>query len=484
MPFPDLEEMLSKSLHKVEFGFDRMGISCDGATAFLSSAHLRPNCIGAAMTPFGWGRQRMKRFCTTGLCVPQKHYMVDISARVARIMAMVERGDYFVINRGRQYGKTTTLNELAKALTGQGYQVIKLDFQEISTEKFASENTFCKAVLTLLKKAQASQAIKVPRNAAPMLTQFESEQSVEVDLTYLFNFFDAWFNATRKEVVFIIDEVDVASDSQAFLDFLAILRARFLQHQADERAKTFQSVILAGVSDIRHLKAKIRPEAQRKVNSPWNIAVPFDIPMELSAEGIRGMLDDYESDHHTGMDTADMAQCIEDYTGGYPFLVSRICQLLDESLVQQGMLPTPATAWTRHGVSVAVRELLMESNTLFQSLMGTLVNFPELKESLRRVLFDGDWVPFNSVKESILQMSQHGFIRRGHNGGITVTNRIFETLLYNYFLSEDGDGSSGASDPRVLELFRAGQGLHGQLQLQPEQAGRSQEGLHRRQDIG
>lgn len=55
MPFPDLEGMLSKSLHKVEFGFDRMGISRDGATAFLSSAHLRPHCIGAAMTPLDGG---------------------------------------------------------------------------------------------------------------------------------------------------------------------------------------------------------------------------------------------------------------------------------------------------------------------------------------------------------------------------------------------------------------------------------------------
>lgn len=50
-----------------------------------------------------------KRFNTTGVCVPEKHYMVDISDKIAEIMKMVERGDYFVINRPRQYGKTTSI---------------------------------------------------------------------------------------------------------------------------------------------------------------------------------------------------------------------------------------------------------------------------------------------------------------------------------------------------------------------------------------
>ena len=44
----------------------------------------------------------MKRFNTTGLCVPRKHYMVNIDDRVRQIRAMVDEGDYFSINRGRQ----------------------------------------------------------------------------------------------------------------------------------------------------------------------------------------------------------------------------------------------------------------------------------------------------------------------------------------------------------------------------------------------
>lgn len=52
----------------------------------------------------------MKSFNTTAVCVPAKHYMVDISDRVQKIRKLIYKGEYFTINRARQYGKTTTLN--------------------------------------------------------------------------------------------------------------------------------------------------------------------------------------------------------------------------------------------------------------------------------------------------------------------------------------------------------------------------------------
>lgn len=51
-----------------------------------------------------------KYFNTEGLCNPRYHYMVPLDDRLYKIrQRYVERGSYFVINRGRQYGKTTTL---------------------------------------------------------------------------------------------------------------------------------------------------------------------------------------------------------------------------------------------------------------------------------------------------------------------------------------------------------------------------------------
>ncbi|WP_268906370.1 hypothetical protein [Clostridium hydrogenum] len=44
----------------------------------------------------------MKEFNVTGLCIPQKHYMVDISLKLHKIIEMVDKGTYFTINRPRQ----------------------------------------------------------------------------------------------------------------------------------------------------------------------------------------------------------------------------------------------------------------------------------------------------------------------------------------------------------------------------------------------
>ena len=87
-----------------------------------------------------------KRFNVTGLCVPEKHYMVDMSKRIGQIRQMVDAGDYFTINRARQYGKTTTLAELAKALKDR-YLVVSLDFQRLGSASFQNEAAFSHAFL-------------------------------------------------------------------------------------------------------------------------------------------------------------------------------------------------------------------------------------------------------------------------------------------------------------------------------------------------
>nr|MCR4908248.1 9-O-acetyl-N-acetylneuraminate esterase [Lachnospiraceae bacterium] len=94
----------------------------------------------------------MKEFNTTGICVPSKHYMVDISERVREIAGMVEAGKYFVINRGRQYGKTTTIAALEKGLA-KDYVVLSLDFQNISQAGFDNETAFVKAFSRIVIRA-------------------------------------------------------------------------------------------------------------------------------------------------------------------------------------------------------------------------------------------------------------------------------------------------------------------------------------------
>lgn len=64
--------------------------------------------------------------------------MIDLSERLTEIKKMVDAGEYFTINRARQYGKTTLLAALAEYLKSD-YKVISLDFQTISYGDFENE---------------------------------------------------------------------------------------------------------------------------------------------------------------------------------------------------------------------------------------------------------------------------------------------------------------------------------------------------------
>ena len=144
---------------------------------------------------------------------------------------------------------------------------------------------------------------------------------------------NCWKFAVYTYIYFVlmIDEVDSASNNQVFLDFLAQLRNYYLERDT-KGVVTFQSVILTGVYHIKNLKRKIRPDESHKTNSPWNIAADFSVDMSLSKDGIAGMLAEYEKDHHTGINIGEIAGLLSEYTSGYPYLVSRLCKLLDEKI--------------------------------------------------------------------------------------------------------------------------------------------------------
>lgn len=228
-----------------------------------------------------------------------------------------------------------------------------------------------------------------------------------------------------KKVVLMIDEVDKSSDNQIFLSFLGLLREKYLKCQQGKDL-TFHSVILAGVYDIKTLKLKLHPQEESKYNSPWNIAVDFNVDMSFSVSDIQTMIQEYEQEHHTEMNVKEISQILYDYTSGYPYLVSKICQLLDERV-------TDVRAWTREGILSAVKILLKEPNTLFDDMTKKLLDHQKLKKMLQNILFTGIDFPFKRETTIIDLGITFGFLK-DKKGIVAVSNRIFETQLYDMFL--------------------------------------------------
>ncbi|MCD7884915.1 MAG: AAA-like domain-containing protein [Lachnospiraceae bacterium] len=381
-----------------------------------------------------------KTFNITGACFPKLHYMVNLSERLEKIRKMVDSGSYFTINRGRQYGKTTTLLSLIDYL-GNNYEVVFLDFQELDSSSYADTASFVAAVSSML----LFTVDNLPDGVRRQLTAFEEGTETIVSFQKLFQTFTLWCRESEKPIVLLIDEVDTATNNQVFLDFLAQLRSAYL---ARNRKPAFQSVILAGVHDVQNIKRKIRPDEEHKENSPWNIAAKFNVEMNFSAEEICKMLQTYEEDWHTDMDTEAISQMIYDYTSGYPVLVSNICKILDEELAGTKNFPDKADAWTKNGILQAVNIILTDASPLFGSLIDKINTYAELRNVLFDILMNGAEITYNPDLASIHLAMMYGFIRR-EDTLVVIANRIFETRLYNYFLSSEKE--------RKSEMYRLGE---------------------------
>lgn len=281
---------------------------------------------------------------------------------------------------------------------------------------------YAKFIHLLARSFMWTPLIGLDSAVAEMIVDYSKEHKTECSSDDLEFLIGSVCHQNSKPVVLVIDEVDQAGNHSSFLKFLGLLRGMYLNREV---IPAFQSVILAGVYDIKNLKLKMRPEEQHQYNSPWNIAVPFDVDMSLSAIGIKGMLDDYEADHHVGMNTEEVASWVREYTGGYPFLVSRLCQLMDGQ-----------NDWSHGGLLNAVKAILNERNTLFDDMIKKIEQFPDLKSLLKEHLFAGESRKYNPDNQAF-QLAEQFNIINVHNGSFAIACRIMETRIYEYFMAEE-----------------------------------------------
>lgn len=374
----------------------------------------------------------MKRFNTTGKCIASRHYMVPIDRQVNAAAQMVADELYFCINRGRQFGKTTTLDFLKKHLQEQGYIVFSISFESLPDSAFVSLETLLAATVELMGNLLKWVGIpNLRRPAVQVLNKLYDEKNTSIALPVFKNL--VYTLCANGRCVLIIDEVDAAGNYPQFIKFLSLLRDMYLMR---DELPTFQSVILAGVYDIKNLKLRIRPEEQHQYNSPWNIAAPFNTDMSLHADGIAKMLEDYAGEHDISFDCQGVAQLIYDYTSGYPFLVSRLCQIIDEQRF----------TWNKEGVLAATRVLLVERNTLFDDMIKKLDQFPQLRDMLKHILFTGEQISY-STDEKYLQIADMFSFIKNANGTVAIACRLMETRLYNLFISEES----------LSDIYRQGQ---------------------------
>ena len=388
-----------------------------------------------------------KEFNDTGLCIPNRHYMVDNADKLEQIMALVEKDKYFTISRPRQFGKTTIMFLLDKTLNlRDDYVAVKLSFEGIDSE--AHQERFVAEFLNLLTRRLAYMGLS---DISGMVDRHRPETTSMSMLSHLIT----TLVRTRpgQSWVLMIDEVDKSSNNQLFLDFLGMLRNKYLHREDGE--ETFQAIILAGVHDIKTLRQKIQPGQASGCNSPWNIAIDFEVDLSFAAHEIETMVHDYSQDKGIEPDIPAIARQLYHYTSGYPYLVSKLCKFIDEKIIPR----RDGKNWTADDVEAAFKMIVNKgyTTTLFDSLTKNLENNEQLYNLVFQIVINGNSFDFTIANPVINLAHLYGIIVQSNQEHCQIHNRIFEQRIYDYMLSKfiqkDYEQVNGFGGP---EFFTAG----------------------------
>jgi len=368
----------------------------------------------------------VKKFNITATCIPGRHYMADMSKKLEKILDMIDNGDYFTINRPRQYGKTTIMYLLEQRLKkNKDYLTIDISFESIDSPTYKKHERFIPTVLNIIYRTL--KFLKEKELAALV----ESNSRIS-NFDALSDFFTEMVSQAGRKVVLMIDEVDKSSNNQLFLDFLGMLRTKYIRKNQGKDL-SFHSVILAGVHDVKTLKAKIRPDEKKMLNSPWNIAVDFKVELSLFPEEITTMLEEYVKERQVKIDIAFFSEMLFYFTSGYPFLVSNLCKIIDEEI-----LPGKSKqAWEPHDLVQAVQKALVQDNTNFNSLIKNLEDNPELYDFVFELIMNEKEFSYNLDNPVIRFGNVYGILAEDKSSGKTkIHNRLYEQRIYNYMASK------------------------------------------------
>ncbi len=399
----------------------------------------------------------MRWFETRGPVNPEDNYVVVRPKETADFIKRVERGRYIVLFAPRQTGKTTffktVLEQLETAAAG-AYFPIQLNF-EIYEDWSGSESEFYGVFYKRVCQeiANVAHARKLQTGEAA-LTQFLENTHI-TDRFSLLEFFESLGQLLKNlPVVLIIDEFD-AIPPTAVKGFLRTLRHIYISG----KPRCPHSVAIVGVKNITQLNYD-------RTISPFNIQDEFHLPNFTLAE-VRELLGQYTAEVGQVFAPAVLAT-LHRQTGGQPFLVNRLAQILTEEMD----IPKAETIAMPH-FAMAHQQLLGEENVNLVHLRTNVRRNPRFQRRLMQITSYDEGVDFNLDDEVLSELATYGVIAKGAGGLCEIASpiylyrilRVFQPLIngleQEYYPQDTGNGyhayltaSGEIAMERLLDNFR------------------------------
>jgi hypothetical protein len=353
----------------------------------------------------------MKRFFNvTGLCIPERHYMVDpLRGLNETILELIRNEYYFTIHAPRQTGKTTLLRSLSLQLNlSQKYVAVHFSLE---TAGFRS-NTVEKANRAIIESLHSAACEQVDDNNQP-----PSLSSYEPSINIFKNYLTDWARNSSLPIILLIDEID------SLYDDVLISVLRQLRDGFQYRPEAFpSSVALVGLRDVREYKEKVRDNDKSiGSGSPFNIKAESLTICNFSRDQIAGLLQQY-TDEGGQEFTDEIIDLMYSLTGGQPWLVNALAREITDKILQ-GDTSKPVTVEI---VNEAKENLIMRRDTHLDSLIDKLLD-ARVRPIVDAVISGSD-VEFNNFDDNLRFAIDLGIIRKS-GSGIVISNDIYKEII-------------------------------------------------------
>ncbi len=344
-------------------------------------------------------------FNTTGLCNPEKHYMVaPFRGLLPKIYDLIEGEQYFLIHAPRQTGKTTFLHQLSHQLNREG-KYISITFSVESA-----------GVPDFTENLGNERMVNAVHRMAPFFLPEQECPPAPIHPISLVDYLSAWATNQTKPIVLLVDEADSLWDN-VLISFLRQLRDGF-----QSRPHQFpQSIALVGLRDIREYRLKARADNPSiGAGSPFNVkAESFFLPV-FSREEVRSLLDQHTQD--TGQVFSDAVfEKLYTFSGGQPWLTNALAN----EMVYKMLNNDYSQEITPELVEQAKENLIAQRQTHLDSLADK-INDPRVRPIVLNIISGGD-LPFDGADDNLRYCRDLGIITS--KSPVQFANPIYREII-------------------------------------------------------
>ena len=351
----------------------------------------------------------MKRFFNvTGLCNPERHYMVEpLRGLNNTIIELIRNEYYFTIHAPRQTGKTTLLRALMNQINAEGTRICL--YFSVETAGYRSI-TVDDANKNINRAIIESAKSFLPEEYWPKHFDRAGEMSFK-------DFVTQWTRDLPKALVLLIDEVDALYDDT----LISVLRQ--LRDGFQFRPGAFpSSVALVGLRDVREYKEKVRDNDKSiGSGSPFNVKAKSLTISNFSRIQIADLLQQFTDEGGQVFDS-EVIDLIEQLTGGQPWLVNALANEITVEILHRDT-SKPVTIEI---VNQAKENLIMRRDTHLDSLIDKLLD-ARIRPIVDAVISGAD-VEFNNFNDNLQYALDLGIIKKTGDG-IMISNEIYKEII-------------------------------------------------------